>query len=131
MATRLKTMQDIGSIGLERTIGRTRVRTHPLAHDELRRPGGLRRLALSQWLRISTALIAATSIWIGGFAGYANWPWWAGPAIGSTAGILNSLPTLTDLFEHMSERLTGFVLNVVAFGAMPYAMYALVHALAN
>ena len=31
----------------------------------------------------------------------------------------------------MPERLTGFVLNAVAFGAMPYAMYALVHALAN
>ena len=45
------------------------------------------------------------------------------------AGILNSLPTLTDLFERMSWRLTGFVLNVALFGGMSHGKYALVRAL--
>jgi hypothetical protein len=82
-------------------------------------------------MHIATALIAATSVWIGGFAGHADWPWWVGPATGLIAGTFNSLPTLTDPFERMSGRLTGFVVNVAVFGGMPYGMYALVDALAK
>jgi hypothetical protein len=73
-----------------------------------------------------TALTAATAIWIGGIAGYADWPWWVGPAIGASASLLNFLPTLIDPLERTSELLSGLVLNVALFGGMPYGTYWLV-----
>src|SRR4029079_7938772 len=120
-----------GIADLKRQSGARAVRKHPVAGNDLRHHGALRRLALSQWRRIPTALIAASSVLIGGFAGYADWTWWVGPAIGLIVGTLNSLPTLTDPFERLSGRLTGFAVNVAVFGGMPYGMYALVRALAE
>lgn len=68
-----------------------------------------------------TGLVAA-AILIAGVAGYADWAWWIGPSIGVVAGLLNLGPALSERVG-FKGLLSGALVNVGLFGAIPYGAY--------